>query len=117
MRKLLLFLIALASIAFGVCSPASAQVGALGFPGPGPRVSSGGSGWCGLIPQSGLTNCWPFDTAHTTSSAATDLIAGSNLTLTSITLNGSGPSSNLNNAIDCNGTTSHGDNTSGPSTK
>jgi hypothetical protein len=44
MRRLLTFLIALASIAFGVCSPALAQVGGLSFPGPGPgpRVASGG---------------------------------------------------------------------------
>jgi hypothetical protein len=44
LRKLFLLLIALASIAFGAYSPASAQVGGLGFPGPGPRVSSGGGG-------------------------------------------------------------------------
>ena len=39
MRKVLLFLIALASIAFGVCSPASAQVGGLMFPGTGGVVT------------------------------------------------------------------------------
>jgi hypothetical protein len=41
-RKYLLFLIALASIAFGVCSPAFAQVGGLGFPGPGLGHQGGG---------------------------------------------------------------------------
>jgi hypothetical protein len=35
MRKLLTFLVALAAIVFAVGSPASAQVGGLGFPGPG----------------------------------------------------------------------------------
>jgi hypothetical protein len=49
MRKLLTFLFALAAIVAAgrlaaVVSPASAQVGGLSFPGPGPRVSSGGGG-------------------------------------------------------------------------
>jgi hypothetical protein len=44
MHKLLTFLIALASIVFAVGSPASAQVGGLGFPGPGTPNSSGGGG-------------------------------------------------------------------------
>jgi hypothetical protein len=43
-RKYLLFLIALASIAFGVCSPTFAQVGGLGFPGPGLGHQGGGGG-------------------------------------------------------------------------
>jgi hypothetical protein len=43
MRKLLTFLIALAAIVFGACSPVSAQVGGLMFPGPGPLHVSGGS--------------------------------------------------------------------------
>jgi hypothetical protein len=42
MRKFLTFLIALAAIAFAVCSPSSAQVGGLMFPGPGSFASSGG---------------------------------------------------------------------------
>lgn len=103
-----------------LCIPSSAQFNgcAAGF--CAPKVTGGGpSGWCAAIPQSGLVNCWPFDSTYTTSSAATDPISGSNLTLANITLNGSGPtgSANLNNAIVCNGSTSHGDNTSGPSTK
>lgn len=108
MRKLLTLLIALASIAFGVWSPASAQLaGGLMFPGPGTPASAGG-GWCSLIPQSGLVNCWPFDTANTTTSVATDVKGGNSFTLTSVTLNGSGPSTNLNNAGVFNGTSSHG---------
>jgi hypothetical protein len=55
-RKYLLFLIALASIAFGVCVPVSAQVGGLGFPGPGPRVSSGGGAFVGLVDVYGSAN-------------------------------------------------------------
>ena len=75
-----------------------------------PLVKSGGgggTGWCGLVPvQGSLVNCWPIDTAHTTSSLATDVTGGKNATLTNITLNGSGPSTNLNNAVNCNGTSS-----------
>lgn len=75
---------------------------------------SGASGWCSLIPQSGLVNCWPMDTANTTvvagSGTATDVIGGKNATLSNMSpLNGSGPSANLNNAIVCNGTSSRGD--------
>jgi hypothetical protein len=74
-------------------------------------VSGGGgvTGWCSLIPQGGLVNCWPFDSTYTTTSTATDPIGGKNATLTNVTLNGSGPSTNLNNAAVCNGTSSHGD--------
>lgn len=66
------------------------------------------SGWCGKIPQSGLVNCWPFDTVNTTTSVATDVIGGKNATLSNVTLAGSGPSSNLNNAGVFNGTSSIG---------
>ncbi len=71
----------------------------------------GASGWCGLVPQGGIVNCWPMDTANTSSVLATDTVGGKNATLNNITLNGSGPtgSPNLNNAIVCNGSTSHGD--------
>ena len=77
---------------------------------------SGGStsGWCGLIPAQGnLVNCWPFDTAHTTfngsgAGSPTDVVGGSNAVLTNVAANGSGPSSNLNNAGSCNGSTSKG---------
>jgi hypothetical protein len=41
MPKRLTFLIVLASIALGVCSPVTAQVGGLSFPGPGPRATAG----------------------------------------------------------------------------
>jgi hypothetical protein len=76
---------------------------------PQPRiVASGPSGWAGLIPQSGLVNAWPFDNTYTTSSVATDPIGGKNAALTSVTLNGSGPSTNLNNAGVFNGTSSTG---------
>jgi hypothetical protein len=44
MRKLLTFFIALAGIVFAVGSPSQAQVGGLSFPGPPPRVASGGGG-------------------------------------------------------------------------
>jgi hypothetical protein len=67
------------------------------------------SGWANLIPQTGLTNAWPWDTANTTSSTATDPIGSQNATLTSCTLNGSGPNALLNNAGVFNGTSSHGD--------
>jgi hypothetical protein len=69
------------------------------------------SGWASLIPQTGLVNAWPFDTANTTTSTATDPIGGSNATLTSVTLNGSGPNALLNNAGVFNGSSSHGDTT------
>lgn len=97
-------------LAFALFLPlaAIAQVG-MPFPGPGGRAhSGGGSSWCTLIPQSGLTNCWPWDTANTTTSTATDVKGGQNATLTAVTLNGSGPSTNLNNAGVFNGTTSEG---------
>jgi hypothetical protein len=113
MRKLLTFLIALGAVAFGVCSPASSQglmtLGAGSVKG----VVVAASNWCGLIPQSGLVNCWPYDTANTTTSTATDVVGGKNSTQLNVTLNGSGPSANLNNAAVFNGTTSHGD-TPGP---
>lgn len=73
------------------------------------KVISGGggvTGWCSLIPQSGLTNCWPFDTTYTSGSTAADPIGSKNAALTSVTLLGSGPSTNLNNAGVFNGTTS-----------
>ncbi|CAM5998811.1 unnamed protein product [Sphagnum balticum] len=66
------------------------------------------SGWCSLIPQSGLANCWPFDTANTTTATATDVIGGKNAALSNVTLAGSGPSTNLNNAGVFNGTSSIG---------
>jgi hypothetical protein len=44
MRKLLLFLIALASIALGVCSPASAQTNIIGSGMWGDAKPSGGGG-------------------------------------------------------------------------
>jgi concanavalin A-like lectin/glucanase superfamily protein len=72
------------------------------------KKSGGGGGWCSLIPQSGLVNCWPFDTANTTTSVATDVTGGKNATLTNVTLNGSGPSTNLNNAGVFNGSSSNG---------
>lgn len=79
-----------------------------------PLIKAGISGgWATLIPQSGLVNAWPFDTANTTTSSATDTIGAKNATLTAVTLNGSGPSANLNNAAIFNGSTSHGD-TPGP---
>jgi hypothetical protein len=58
------------------------------------KPASGVTGWCSKIPQSGLVNCWPFDSTYTTSSTATDPIGGKNATLTNVTLNGSGPSTN-----------------------
>ena len=78
--------------------------------GLGIPVASGGgvTGWCGAIPQTGLVNCWPFDSTYTTTSVATDPIGGKSATLTNVTLNGSGPSSNLNNAGVFNGTSSNG---------
>lgn len=88
--------------------PACAQVPMTGA-GLAKPASGGVSGWCGLIPQSGLVNCWPYDTAHTTSGTATDVIGGKNSTQTNVTLNGSGPSTNLNNAAIFNGTSSRGD--------
>ena len=74
-------------------------------------VSGGATGWCSKIPQSGLVNCWPYDTANTTSGTATDVVGGKNATLVNVTLAGSGPSSNLNNAAVFNGTTSTGQTT------
>lgn len=75
-------------------------------------ASSGGvTGWCGAIPQTGLVNCWPFDSTYTTSGTATDPVGGKNATLTNVTLNGSGPSANLNNSGAFNGLTSEGDTT------
>lgn len=71
-------------------------------------ASGGVSGWAGLIPQSGLVNAWPFDSTYTTSSLATDPIGGKNATLTSVTLNGSGPGTNLNNAAVFTGSTPSG---------
>jgi hypothetical protein len=54
-------------------TPASAQI-ALPFPGPGKAHSTGGgvTGWCSLVPQTGLTHCYPFDTTYTTTTLATD---------------------------------------------
>lgn len=60
---------------------------------------SGPSGWAGLIRQSGLIHAWPCDTANTTTSLAKDVVGGKDATLYNCTLNGSGPSSNLNNAV------------------
>ena len=48
-------------------------------------------------------NCWPFDAAHTTTSVATDVVGGKNATLSNVTLLGSGPTTNLNNAGVFNG--------------
>lgn len=81
--------------------------------GAGKQSSGGGgvTGWCSLIQQSGLTNCWPWDSTYTTTGTAQDPIGGKNATLTSVTLNGSGPGTHLNNAGVFNGTTSHGDTT------
>jgi hypothetical protein len=105
MRK---FILALAILSW--CSLAYGQTNIIGGGVWGDvKRSAGVSGWCGLIPQSGLVNCWPYDTAHTTSGTATDVIGSKNSTQTNVTLNGSGPSTNLNNAIVCNGTSSRGD--------
>jgi concanavalin A-like lectin/glucanase superfamily protein len=112
MRKLLTFLIALGAVAVAsVSGPVRAGciIGG-GFICP---PAAAASNWCTLIPQSGLVNCWPYDTAHTTSGTATDLIGSKNSTQTNVTLNGSGPSTNLNNAAVFDGSTSHGD-TPGP---
>jgi hypothetical protein len=77
----------------------------------------GFSGWTGLIPQSGLVSAWPFDTAYTTTGTATDPVGGKNATLTAVTLNGSGPTTHLNNAGGFNGSSSTGITTlAGPST-
>lgn len=92
-----------------LCGSALAQVGQIPvYLQPAPSVASG---WCSLIPQSGLVNCWPFDTANTTTSVATDVVGGKNATLTNVTLNGSGPSANLNNSGVFNGTSSFGSTT------
>jgi hypothetical protein len=115
MRKLLSFLIALAAIVLGVCSPASAQMPAnvrAVILDPLFKKAGGGAvtGWCAAIPQSGLVNCWPFDNTYTTSSLATDPVGGNSATLSNVTLAGSGPtgSPNLNNAGVFNGTNSTG---------
>ena len=66
MRKLLTFLIALAAIVFAVGSPASAQVGGLGFfRGQGWGISFGGScsGWTPATP-SGLVGWYNADSAN-----------------------------------------------------
>lgn len=109
-----LFAVLAAAAAFSL--PLLAQSPTLpGFP-PGVFASRGAldkagtppSGWCALIPQTGLANCWSFDTAHTTSSTATDSVGGQNATLNNVILNGSGPSTNLNNSAQFNGTSSTG---------
>jgi hypothetical protein len=100
-------------------APASAQV-ALPFPGPGKAHSTGGgggvTGWCSLVPQTGLTHCYPFDTTYTTTTLATDPVGAANATLSNVTLAGSGPSANLNNAGVFTGSSSGGLSTfAGPS--
>jgi hypothetical protein len=107
MRKLLLTL--WIALAITVSTSAFAQLSMTGVGGAGdPAGGGGGSGWCSKIPQSGLVHCWPFDTANTSGSTATDTVGAKNATLTSVTLNGSGPSTNLNNAGVFNGTSSTG---------
>jgi hypothetical protein len=72
---------------------------------------SGGTEWCGLIPAQGnLLNCWPYDTAHSTSSTVTDVTGGKNASMSNFSLNGSGPtgSPNLNNAGSFNGSSTIG---------
>lgn len=71
-------------------------------------VGGGSLGWCGQILQTGLVNCWPFDTNHTTSSLAKDVIGGKDATMSNFSLNGSGPGTNLNNAGVFNGTSTKG---------
>jgi hypothetical protein len=76
MRKFLTFLIALAAIAFAVCSPSSAQVGGLMFPGPGSFASSGGGGTLTFV-ATDTTQTWQtsgasFTFAATIGTASTD---------------------------------------------
>jgi hypothetical protein len=105
MRKLLTFLIA---AIFSISVSASSFGGSMMLLGVG-SSSVAGTGWCGLIPQSGLVNCWPYDTANLTSGTATDVIGGNNSTQTNVAVNGSGPSSHLNNAGSfVAGSSSHG---------
>lgn len=93
---------------FVLTASASAQMTLTGAGGTPKPATSGISGWCGLISQSGLQNCWPFDTAHTTTAVATDVVGGENATLANVTLAGAGPGANLNNAGVFNGSSSIG---------
>lgn len=109
MRRLLI-LLSLALFCLGGFLVAHAQETVIGSGVYGTFKSSGGlTGWCSLVPaQANLTHCWPWDSTYTTSSTAQDPVGGSNATLTSVTLAGSGPSIHLNNSGVFNGTSSIG---------
>lgn len=100
---------AVAIFCAGLFIAAQAQDTCIGCGVTGMFKPSGGTGWCGLVPvQGSLVNCWPFDTAHSSSATVQDVTGGKNATMSNFSLVGSGPSTNLNNAGSFNGTSSIG---------
>jgi hypothetical protein len=75
---------------------------------PAPTGGGGVTGWASLIPQSGLLHAWPFDNTYSTTSTVSDPIGSSNASMSNFTLQGSGPTTHLNNAGLFNGTSSIG---------